>query len=276
MSYEDDSQLKAQKKMLAMQKRVLAIQKKQTEAMPEAMPEAKEDISVFEYLDRLENDLNLTRNDLDEYMNYRGTAARNLPSMYQITPLSRKILSVLKKVNFKNVPESDLQELTQVFRNLGVANAALATTVNELNQKGVGRTPREKDEPFRRLYEIVKQDMRSLFSFVGNKLSNVGGHNYLSGLSAPISAPTPRRPTVPKGIYQVPPVGPRTPAGPRPAGRRPRPPAGPPAGPPTGPPAGSAVNLIRTASLGTPPKTPRKATPKKNKLKAAGIPKRFL
>jgi hypothetical protein len=271
--YEDDSQLKAQKKMLAMQKRVLALQKKQTEARPEAMPEAKEDISVFEYLDRLENDINLTRNDLDEYMNYRGTAARNLPSMYQITPLSRKILSVLKKVNFKNVPESDLQELTQVFRNLGVANASLATTVNELNQKGVGRTPREKDEPFRRLYEIVKQDIRSLFSFVGNKLSDVGGHNYLSGLSAP-----PRRPTVPQGIYQVPPAGPRTPAGPRPAGRRPRPPAGPPAGPPPAgpPPAGAAVNVVRNASLGAPPKTPRKATPKTLKLKAAGIPKRFL
>ena len=271
MSYEDDSMLKAQKRMMAMQKRVLAIQKRQTEAMPEVMPEAKEDISVFEYLDRLENDINLTRNDLDEYMNYRGTAARNLPSMYQITPLSRKILSVLKKVNFKNVPESDLQELTQVFRNLGVANASLATTVNELNQKGVGRTPREKDEPFRRLYEIVKQDMRSLFTFVGNKLSNVGGHNYLSGLSAPISAPTPRRPTVPKGIYQVPPAAPKTPKTPKVSKKD----------------AADAAAAAALTAFGASPKTPKTPkTPKVSKKAAAaaaalatfgaGIPKRFL
>jgi hypothetical protein len=240
MSYEDDSMLKAQKKMLALQKRVLALQKKQTEARPEVIP-VTEDISVFEYIDRLENDLNLTRNDLDEYMNYRGTAARNLPSMHEITPLSRKILSVLKKVNFKNVPASDLEELTQVFRNLGIANASLATTVNELNKKGVGGTPRDKDEPFRRLYQIVKEDINSLFTFVRSKLSNVAGHNYLSGLSAPAARPRP-------------PAGP--PAGPPPA----RPPAGP-------PPAGTPRKGIKI-------KTPK--TPKSGKKVGAGIPKRFL
>lgn len=181
MSYSDDSFLKAQLRMLAFQKKLLA--KKQKMEAPEATPEKQtEDISVFEYLDRLENDINLTRNDLDEYMNYKGTAARNMPSMYQISPLSRRILANLKKVNFRNVPEGDLRELTLSLRKVGVAFNNLARSVAELNTKGVGRTPRVKDEPVRRMFAIVSEDISKLFQFMRSALSNVGGHNYLTGL----------------------------------------------------------------------------------------------
>ena len=135
--YSDDSFLKAQLRMMSLQKKLLAKKQREMEA-PAPTPEKQtEDISVFEYLDRLENDINLTRNDLDEYMNYRGSAARNMPSMYQISPLSRRILSVLKKVNFRNVPEGDLRELTLSLRKVGVVFNNLARSVNVLNQKGV-------------------------------------------------------------------------------------------------------------------------------------------
>ena len=181
MSYSDDSFLKAQLRMMALQKKLLA--KKQKMEAPEPTPEKQtEDISVFEYLDRLENDINLTRNDLDEYMNYKGTAARNMPSMYQIGPLSRKILANLKKVNFRDVPEGDLRELLASARQVGAAQAVLSRSVDELNTKGVGRTPRAKDEPFRRMFNLVNEDLLSLLNFVGNALSNVGGHDYLTGV----------------------------------------------------------------------------------------------
>ena len=181
MSYSDDSFLKAQLRMLAFQKKLLA--KKQKMEAPEATPEKQtEDISVFEYMDRLENDINLTRNDLDEYMNYKGTAARNMPSMYQIGPLSRKILANLKKVNFRDVPEGDLRDLTLSLRKAGSAYADLARSVTVLNTKGVGRTPRDKDEPVRRMFAIVSEDISKLFQFMRNALRNVGGHDYLTGL----------------------------------------------------------------------------------------------
>ena len=181
MSYLDDSFLKAQLRMLAFQKKLLA--KKQKMEAPEATPEKQtEDISVFEYLDRLENDINLTRNDLDEYMNYKGTAARNMPSMHQIGPLSRKILAKLKKVNFRDVPEGDLRELLASARQVGAAQAVLSRSVDALNTKGVGGTPRQKDEPFRRMFKLVNEDLLSLLNFVGNALSNVGGHDYLTGV----------------------------------------------------------------------------------------------
>ena len=171
--------LAAQLRMMALQKKVLAKKQKMEAPIPEKQTE---DISVFEYMDRLENDINLTRNDLDEYMNYRGTAARNMPSMHQIGPLSRKIVAKLKKVNFRDVPEGDLRDLTLSLRKAGSAYADLARSVTVLNTKGVGRTPRDKDEPVRRMFAIVSEDISKLFQFMRNALRNVGGHDYLTGL----------------------------------------------------------------------------------------------
>ena len=189
--YSEDSFLKAQQRMMAMQKRVLA-KKKREEARPEARPDVRpqatpaQDISIFESLDKLENDIELSKKELDEYLVRHGNATtRPIPNLHQISPLSRRILSELKKVIFSDVPENQLRELNTIIRKiafawLGNGPTAFPASMTALIQKG-----RAIDNPYRRLHAIASADLRNLIDYVGTNLSNVKGHNYLSGSGIP-------------------------------------------------------------------------------------------
>jgi hypothetical protein len=182
--YSDDSMLAAQKKMMATQKRALA-KKKRDEARPVPQATPAQNISVFESLDRLDNDIQLSKKDLDEYLDRHGNASNPIPNLHQVGPLSRKILSELKKINFRDVPENELRELHAMGRKLYNSWNELRPSFNELNRKGVGYVPRTKDDPYRRLYELARKDLNELAMYIMNNLSNVRGHNFLSGSGIP-------------------------------------------------------------------------------------------
>ena len=176
--YSDDSMIKAQKRVIAMQKKQLQLHEK-SQTPKEYARDKKVDIgSIFSDLDILENDINLTKRDLDEYMTFRGNSSRNIPSMHSISPLSRKILSALKKVDFKEVPENQLQDLRISLKTFQHTWTQLVQSVYLLNHI-VQNGPRAKDEPFRRLFEIAKDDFKNTIEFIRNNLRNVGGHNYI-------------------------------------------------------------------------------------------------
>ena len=182
--YSDDSFFEIQKKALALQRKILA-KKKRDEARPDVRPVVKkEDISIFADLDMLENDINKTKRDLDEYMSFTGRSIRNIPSMHNISPLSRKILYTLKKLNFRDVPESQLRDLKTRAQKVLFAYRDLDVSVGLLNQIAGGR-PRPKDEPFRRLYSVADNDIGDLLDFVADSLSNVAGHNFFLGSGIP-------------------------------------------------------------------------------------------
>ena len=185
--YSDDSMLAAQKKMMALQRKILKKQKRDV-ARPDVRPEVRpaQDISIFESLDKLENDIQLSKKELDEYVGRHGnTTTRPIPNLHQITPLSRSILSELKKVNFSDVPENQLRELNTIIRRiaftwLGDGPSAFPASMNALIQKG-----RAIDNSYRRLHAIATADIRNLIDYIGTNLSNVKGHNYLSGSGIP-------------------------------------------------------------------------------------------
>ena len=90
MSYSDDSMLAAQKKMMALQRKILAKQKRdEARPVPQATP--AQDISIFESLDRLDNDIILSKKDLDEYTYRHGNTTAPIPTLHQISPLSRRM-----------------------------------------------------------------------------------------------------------------------------------------------------------------------------------------
>ena len=185
MSYSDDSFFAIQKKAAALQRKILAKKKRESEARPDERPVVKkEDISIFADLDMLENDINKTKRDLDEYMSFTGRSIRNIPSMHNVSPLSRKILYALKKLNFRDVPESQLRDLKTRAHKVLISCDKFDNSVDLLNQIQGGR-PRPKDEPFRRLYTVANQDIEDLFDFVLDSLSNVAGHNFLRGSGIP-------------------------------------------------------------------------------------------
>ena len=180
--YSEDSFLKAQQRMAAMQKRALA-KKKRDEARPQATP--AQNISVFESLDRLENDIQLSRKDLDEYLGRHGNVSTPIPNLHQMGPLSRKILSELKKVNFRDVPESELRELNVMIRKIVNVWNELVQSIVQLNQKGNGGVPRPKDDPYRRLYETAKIQLKELSDYIWMNSNDIKGHSYLSGSGVP-------------------------------------------------------------------------------------------
>ena len=141
--YSDDSMLAAQKKMMALQRKILA-KKKRDEARPVAQATPAQDISIFESLDKLENDIELSKKELDEYLVRHGNATtRPIPNLHQISPLSRRILSELKKVIFSDVPENQLRELTSIVRKMhsiwfGNGPASFSASIDALNRKGNG------------------------------------------------------------------------------------------------------------------------------------------
>ena len=182
--YSDDSMLAAQKKMMATQKRALA-KKKRDEARPVPQATPAQNISVFESLDRLENDIQLSKKDLDEYLARHGNASTPIPNLHQISPLSRKILSELKKVNFRDVPENELRDLLSSNRKILRAWNELMPSVAELNRKGPNNRPRPKDDPYRRLFLSAKLDVKEISDYIKMNLSNVAGHNYMSGSGIP-------------------------------------------------------------------------------------------
>jgi hypothetical protein len=188
MSYSDDSFFEIQKKALAMQKRMLAKKKRESKARPDVRPEVRpaQDISIFESLDKLENDIQLSKKELDEYVTRHGNATtRPIPNLHQISPLSRSILSELKKVNFSDVSENQLRELNTINRRiafawLGDGPSAFPASMNALIQKG-----RPIDNSYRRLHAIATADIRNLIDYIATNLSNVKGHNYLKGSGIP-------------------------------------------------------------------------------------------
>ena len=181
--YSDDSFFAIQKKAAALQRKILAKKKRESETRPQATP--AQNISIFESLDRLENDIQLSKKDLDEYLDRHGNASNPIPNLHQVGPLSRKILSELKKINFRDVPENELRELHAMGRKLYNSWNELRPSLNELNRKGVGNVPRPKDDPYRRLYELARKDLNELAMYIMNNLSNVAGHNFLSGSGIP-------------------------------------------------------------------------------------------
>jgi hypothetical protein len=177
--YAYDDMLKAQKRVAAMQKK----QSNMKESFEKSyVTEKVQDISpIFGELNVIENDINLTKRDLDEYMSYKGNSIRNIPSLRNLSPLSRKIYSQLKQVNFKDIPEAQLRELALSRKKVLSAWNSLFLSVTLLNQMGPNGTSRLKDEPFRRLYAIARDDLSILGKFIKEQLTNVKGHNFLIG-----------------------------------------------------------------------------------------------
>ena len=183
--YSDDSFFAIQKKAAALQKRALAKKKRESEARPDVRPQATptHDISIFESLDRLDNDINLSKKDLDEYTYRHGNTTGPIPTLHQISPLSRRILSELKKVNFSDVPESQLRELNVMIRKIVNSWNQFRPSMAELNRKrGIGNA---KYNPYRRLYEISKNDLKELTDYIWMNSKDVKGHSYLSGSGIP-------------------------------------------------------------------------------------------
>ena len=189
--YSDDSMLAAQKKMMALQRKILAKKKRESETKPVPQATPAQDISIFESLDKLENDIELSKKELDEYLVRHGnTTTRPIPNLHQISPLSRRILSELKKVIFSDVPESQLRELTSIVRKIHSmwfenGPASFRTSIDALNRKGNGGVPRPIDNPYRRLYATATNDLYNLVEYMDSKLANVKGHNYFKGSGIP-------------------------------------------------------------------------------------------
>ena len=183
--YSDDSMLAAQKKMMALQRKILAKKKRESEARPDVRPQATpaQDISFFESLDRLDNDIILSKKDLDEYTYRHGNTTAPIPTLHQISPLSRRILSELKKVIFRDVPENQLRELNVMIRKIVNSWNQFRPSIAELNRKrGIGNA---KYNPYRRLYEIAKKDLKELTDYIWMNSKDVKGHNYLQGSGIP-------------------------------------------------------------------------------------------
>lgn len=170
--------------MLKAQKRVAAMQKKQLH-MPDKDKVYEKNVQhigqIFGEFDVIENDINLTKRDLDEYMSYHGNAIKNIPTMHNISPLSRKILAQMKKVNFKDVHEDEIRELKSKSLNVVSTWNHLRRSHTALNQMGAGNQPRPKDDPFRRIYNIARDDLMMMINYIGDKLGDIAGHNYFTG-----------------------------------------------------------------------------------------------
>jgi hypothetical protein len=177
--YAYDDMLKAQKRVVAMQKKQLHM--KEPYAIEKSNGKVQDISSIFNELNTIENDINLTKRDLDEYMSFTGNSIRNIPTLHNISPLSRKIYSQLKSIHFKDIPEEQLTELNRSGRRIVDAWNSLRVSYNQLIRMGPGGNPRPKDEPFRRLYVIAKDDLNTLQKYVFDQLKNVKGHNYLLG-----------------------------------------------------------------------------------------------
>ena len=113
--YAYDDMLKAQPKVMAMQKKQLNKEKYRENYVESKYVKPVQDIgTIFYDLNNLENNINMTKRDLDEYLSFTGNSARYIPSLHNTSPLSRKILSALKQIDFKNVPENQLRDLKKV------------------------------------------------------------------------------------------------------------------------------------------------------------------
>ena len=180
--YSDDSFLKAQQRMMAMQKIILKKKRDEARPVPDVRPQATptQDISIFESLDRLENDIELSKKELDEYLGRHGNDRTPIPNLHQISPLSRQILSELKKVNFSDVSENQLRELHTMSRKITKAWNELFPSILALYN-----LRRQKDKGYRKLYQIAKTDFNNTIDYIKSRLSNVSGHNYLSGSGIP-------------------------------------------------------------------------------------------
>jgi hypothetical protein len=177
--YAYDDMLKAQRKVMAMQKK----QMKEDKYMEERGKYVKpvQDIgTIFYDFNNLENDINMTKRDLDEYLSFTGDSARNIPSLHNISPLSRKILSALKQIDFKNVPENQLRDLKKSSLKNDEAWTTLRTSVRIIRDKR-----RPKDKPFMYLYAIAKEDYVNLLQYIQDHLKNVGGHDVFLGSGIP-------------------------------------------------------------------------------------------
>jgi hypothetical protein len=181
--YAYDDIFKAQKRVAAMQKKQSNI--KESFEKSYAIEKVQDISPIFGELNLIENDINLTKRDLDEYMSYTGNSIRNIPSLRNISPLSRKIYSQLKQVNFKDIPEAQLRELVEKRKSVISAWNSLFLSITLLNQKGPGGTPRLKDAPFRRLYEIARDDLQTAGKYIKDQLTNVKGHNFMIGSGIP-------------------------------------------------------------------------------------------
>jgi hypothetical protein len=175
--YAYDDMLKAQKRVVAMQKKQLNMPDK-TERMIE---KKVGDIGfIFDEFNILENNINQTIRDVDEFITYHGNAIKNIPTMHDISPLCRRIMSQLKKINFRDVPDDQLRELRITSKKVREAYVVLETSQYNLNHMGPNRRPRDVGA-FNRLYEISTADFQSMVIYIRDRLSNVGGHNYLYG-----------------------------------------------------------------------------------------------
>ena len=181
MEYAYDSMLQAQKKVMALQKKQLNIDRGN---MDKHVKKEQDIGSIISDMDILENDINMTTRDLDEYMSYRGNSIRNIPSLHNISPLSRKILYALKKLDLKEVPENQMRDLRGSRTKVKDAWQKLKDSVDDLNHI-LHNGPRPKDDPFRYLYGIAEVDYMSLITYIRDHLKNVGGHNYFTGSGIP-------------------------------------------------------------------------------------------
>ena len=177
--YAYDDMLKAQKRVVAMQKKQLNMPDK-TERMIE---KKVVDIGfIFDEFNILENNIHQTIRDVDEFITYHGNAIKNIPTMHDVSPLCRRIMSQLKKINFRDVPEDQLRELKTKLLSIEGAFKELDDSQLALNQNQAINQRRRRDVgPFNRLFQIANEDIDLLIAYIRNKLQNVGGHDYMTG-----------------------------------------------------------------------------------------------
>jgi hypothetical protein len=168
--------------MLKAQKRAFTFNKKQLH-MKGAFEKNVANISqIFNEFNILENNINQTKRDVDEFTQYHGNAIKNIPSMHDVSPNCRRILSQLKKNNFRDVPEDQLRELKTKLLSIEGAFKELDDSQLALNQNQAINQRRRRDVgPFNRLFQIANEDVDLLIAYIRNKLENVSGHNYMTG-----------------------------------------------------------------------------------------------